>query len=269
VQLLITGAGTLAQALLERYPDAVLLTRGEYSVQRLRWRRPDVRAVIGDVRQTDLVYRAIVESGAERVVHTAAMKQVGASGANAIECASVNVDGTAAVVRACQQAGVPLLFTSSDKAVEPLNTYGKAKALAEDIVLGAGYTVTRWGNIIRSRGSVLERWERTGQIVVTDLAWTRFWLTRDEAAAFVESVLGMDGRLHVRMSKAASMGDLARAAQLAMRNPTCDERLNAAAPGEKPHERLALDHAHSGEAPRYSVDELTEMIMRDMARWPL
>lgn len=267
-RVLITGAGTLAQALLARFLGASLFTRGEYSVARLVWQGP-VRASIGDVRNADAVCRAVVDSEAEYVIHTAAMKQVGAGAANAVECASVNVEGTVSVLRSCQQAGVPMLFTSSDKAVEPLNTYGKAKALAEDIVLGAGMAVTRWGNIVRSRGSVLERWERTGQICVTDASWTRYWLTRDEAADFLRELVMADARgLHVRYSKSATMGDLVEAAVRAdVAHGTV--RTMDVAPGEKAHERLSLDHGTSADVERYTVDELAAIIRTDRERWPL
>lgn len=270
MNLLITGSGTLAQALLKRCPDATLYSRSEYTFARMIWEaNAPIKGCMGDIRDFDQLYRAIVDSGAEYVIHTAAMKQVGSGAANALECASVNVQGTATVVRACQQAGIPMLFTSSDKAVAPTNTYGKAKALAEDIVLGAGFTVTRWGNVIRSRGSVLERWERTGEIIVTNPDWTRYWLTRDEAAEFVLWVIAGNPSVYIKESKAASMRALAVAAANIFAIPY-HSKVDASreVPGEKPHETLD-GRQTSADVDRYTVDELTDIIRHDRERWPL
>lgn len=266
--VLITGAGTLAQALLVQYPGAVLYTRSEYAAWRLQCERPDLNVIVGDIRNYKSFERALVSAKPDCVVHTAAMKQVASGAGNAAECQAVNVMGTGTIVRACKAAGLPMVFTSSDKAVEPTTTYGKAKALAEDIVLQAGYPVTRWGNIVRSRGSVLERWQRTGQVVAVDPNWTRYWLTRDVAAEYLTGIAGCSAGVYVLASKAATMRTVIEASIEAY---NIDAPVVWSVPGdsEKPHEKLSVGDETSEHAPKYSVGEFREILCRELVRWPL
>lgn len=273
MNVLITGAGTLAQALLAHLPDSMaptLYCRSEYQAIRLGWAGSDVPVVLADVRSEFQFRHALHKHEVEYVIHTAALKQVGLGSANVLECAAVNVDGTANVVRACEAIGIPMLFTSSDKAVAPLNTYGKSKALAEDIVLSAGFAVTRWGNVIRSRGSVLERWERAGWIAVTWPGWSRFWLTRDTAAELV--LLAMQappGMVHVKPCKAMTLGALAQAAGSAYGIRVRPDDRVPAAPGDKDHELLDLEFESSQDAEQYTEQDMAEIIREDVRRWPL
>lgn len=271
MKVLITGAGTLAQALLAHMigpMTPVLYFRSEYQAVRLGWDDSEVPIVLGDIRNELRLRAALYEHEIDYVIHTAALKQVGSGSANVLECAAVNVDGTANVVRACQAVSAKMLFTSSDKAVAPLNTYGKAKALAEDIVLSAGFSVTRWGNVIRSRGSVLERWERSRRIAITWPGWTRYWLTRDAAAAFVFKAIEKPPGVHVKPSKAMRLGALATAASMAYGVPVEQDRV-ASAPGDKGHEMLGYEHGSSQDAEQYTEQDMADIILEDMRRWPL
>jgi FlaA1/EpsC-like NDP-sugar epimerase len=78
-----------------------------------------------------------------------------------------------------------LILVSTDKAVEPTSVMGATKRVAEQIVLAAGGTVLRLGNVLASRDSVAELFAQQialgGPITVTDPAARRYFLTLDEA----------------------------------------------------------------------------------------
>ena len=84
---------------------------------------------------------------------------------------------------------------SSAKAINPTNVYGTTKKAAEYIVQdlsGKGKTkfvVVRFGNVIRSRGSIIRVFERQireeGPVTVTDPGMKRFFMSIQEAVYLV------------------------------------------------------------------------------------
>lgn len=296
--LLLGATGTLGRTILRLWGeskedspgDVVGLSRDEYKVILGSWASQapfSYTHVLGDIRDPNRV--SIAMQGVDTVIHAAAMKQVGHSGPNVQELASVNVEGTANVLRCAQQAGVSrFIFVSSDKAVAPQNAYGMTKALGEQLVLaantgsldpwhyngmqtrlGMATAVVRYGNVIRSRGSVMERWERTGDIRITDA--TRFWWTRDDAAAFLlRSLASMHGgETFIPQMKAAHMSVAAGAYGVMLQGQSIAGAVSLPlGPGEKQHEVLSLGHPDSGAGEQFTVDELRALIESDQERWP-
>lgn len=100
------------------------------------------------------VERAFREFGPTRVLHTAAVSDVGACAADPAGSERVNVEGTRLVAEACGQAGAKLVFCSSDQvylgrpgreqggpykeeeACAPVQPYGRQK-LAAEVLCGA------------------------------------------------------------------------------------------------------------------------------------
>ncbi len=122
-----------------------------------------LRFLIGDVRDYQRVLRAMED--VDYVFHLAAMKHVPACEYNPFEAVQTNVIGTQNVIQAAMQSGVKkVLFTSSDKAISPTNTYGATKLTAERLISAAEYqkgpkstvfSSVRFGNVMGSRGSVI------------------------------------------------------------------------------------------------------------------
>lgn len=182
-----------------------------------------LRLFLGDVRDVARLSEAFYHC--DTVIHAAALKRVDAVAYNPGEVVKTNVVGTENVIRAALAAGVKkVLVISSDKAVAPTNIYGASKSMAEHVAVqsnsytypqGTRVSVLRYGNVIGSRGSVIETWKRqikAGQPVgITDVRMARFMLTIDEAVAFacqcVESMEG--GELFVPKVRTARMIDLA------------------------------------------------------------
>jgi UDP-N-acetylglucosamine 4,6-dehydratase len=178
-----------------------------------------------------------------------------------------NVGGAENVVWAARQAGVAkVVALSSDKAFEPCNTYGKTKALAEDIFLSANrergnhgpiFAVTRYGNVANSTGSVIPTWRARiaeGQaITVTSFECTRFWMTLPQAVALVMKTIDTmkGGELNIPDLPAYSIAGLVAA----MGNPPAI--VTGLGQGEKLHEGMAAGNT-SDKARRMTVDELAE-----------
>lgn len=182
---------------------------------RLRW-------FIGDVRDKDRLRRAM--EGCETVVHAAALKRVEVGQYCPDEMLKTNVLGAQNVIDAAREACVQnVVALSTDKAADPYNTYGVSKLMAERLFLNANnmqqahgprFSVTRYGNVSGSTGSVIPIWRKLlsegKRLPVTDQDCTRFWMSVDQA---VELVLWSIGRelLVVPELPAYRVGDLVEA----------------------------------------------------------
>jgi UDP-N-acetylglucosamine 4,6-dehydratase len=205
-----------------------------------------MRYFIGDVRDRDRLYRAL--DGVDVVVHAAAMKQVPACEYNPIEAVKTNVLGAANIVDAAIDRGVKkVIALSTDKAASPVNLYGATKLCADKLFIAGNsysgphvtrFSVVRYGNVLGSRGSVIPlflKMSRTGLLPITDARMTRFWVTLDQAAAFVMTCLErmQGGEVFVPKIPSMNIVDLARAIA-----PTCPTKVVGIRPGEKLHEVL-------------------------------
>jgi len=197
--ILITGAGTLTKAILtvaaRKQWDArfTVFSRGELNQAQLRARFPDARFVIGDVRDYERVNAAIV--GHETVIHGAALKRIPECEQQPDECWKTNVMGSAHVARACQLQGVKrCIGISTDKACRATTMYGASKLQMEKIfraqIGDCIFTLVRYGNVVASRGSVLELWQRqaaAGQpLTITRMSMTRFFMSPYQAVELID-----------------------------------------------------------------------------------
>lgn len=240
------GRGILRRAHRENWPaDFIVYSRDELKQAQCRKRYKDVRYVLGDVRDVERL--RLLFLGVDTVIHTAALKYVPEGETNVSECISVNVDGTAAVLRAAHEAGVQrVVCISTDKAVQPVNVYGATKMLVERLVGEAAewdtvdVTAVRYGNVIGSTGSVvpvlLEQARESGVITITDPAMTRYWLTVDEAIDLILTALSpraANGDVIVYNPRSMTLINLVDAITPSARNNIIGLR-----PGEKMHETL-------------------------------
>lgn len=205
-----------------------------------------VRPLIGDVRDRERLTHAMRE--VDVVVHTAALKQVPICEYNPFEAIQTNVVGAENVVAAALANEVPkTLALSSDKAVNPVNLYGATKLCAEKIFsqgnvyaggLKSRFASVRYGNVVGSRGSVIPLFKRQaedGELTITDEDMTRFWITLQQAVAFVIACLGRmeGGEVFVPKIPSMRVTDLADAIA-----PDARRRMIGVRPGEKINEVL-------------------------------
>lgn len=200
MDILVTGGtGSLGTALVPRLTkdghDVTVLSRDPHKQNALRAIAPEATFVLGDVCDPIVVGRAV--EGKDCVIHAAALKHVDIGEANVAEYVRVNILGSRNVVDACLTWGTPTaLLISSDKAVDPVNLYGKTKSVAEDLFVSAGFSAVRYGNVVSSRGSFLNVWEdrasKGQKIVLREPDPTRFFLSIDAAVGLVKSAISLD-----------------------------------------------------------------------------
>ncbi len=187
------------------------------------------------------------------VFHAAALKQVPSCEFYPIEAVYTNVLGTENILNAAIANGVKnVIVLSTDKAVYPINAMGMTKAVMEKVAIaksriqGEGGTVicvTRYGNVMASRGSVIPLFVdqlKTGRpITVTDPDMTRFMMTLDDSVDLVLFAYekGRGGDMFVQKAPAATIGQLARVLQELFRADN-ELRVIGTRHGEKKHETL-------------------------------
>lgn len=229
--LLVTGGtGSFGNAVVRRFLDSSLdeiriLSRDEKKQEdmRIKYGSKKLKFFIGDVRDRSSVDNAMV--GVDFVFHAAALKQVPSCEFFPLEAVNTNVMGTSNVIDSAVSHNVGrVVVLSTDKAVYPINAMGMSKALMEKVAVAKSRTndntvinITRYGNVMCSRGSVIPlftRQIRAGKrITITDPNMTRFMMTLDDAVDLVMFAFrhGRPGELFVQKAPAATIEVLAKA----------------------------------------------------------
>ncbi len=278
--VIIGGTGTLGTCLIEKlYADNEItcFSRDELKQQDMKRRFPNVRYVIGDIRDKQSL-RPVV-AGADAVFHVAALKHVDVLEENPTEAIKTNILGTINVAEACMEAGVEhVVFSSTDKAVLPINTYGMTKAVSERYLLSLNarqskthFAVYRWGNVLGSRGSVIHTFAKSireeGQVRVTDPRMTRFWIHISDAVDFMlDTYQNADPKEPmIPKMKAAPVMEIAEAMAKLIGVDNLKVSFVGLRAGEKIHETLISSHEYcvrSDNCPKLSPDELEAMLKR-------
>jgi UDP-glucose 4-epimerase len=165
--------------------------------------------------------------GVDYVFQAAALKQVPSCEFFPIEATKTNVLGTDNVINAAVSNKVKnVICLSTDKAAYPINAMGMSKALMEKVAVAASRDIpkggtkiclTRYGNVMASRGSVIphfvEQIKAGNPVTVTDSNMTRYLMSLDEAVDLVLFAFqnGNQGDLFVQKAPASTIGDLAQA----------------------------------------------------------
>lgn len=219
---------TMVREVLSRSAAEVrVFSRDEAKQDALRHSINDdrVRFYIGDTREMQSVRSAI--KGSDFVFHAAALKQVPSAEFFPLEAVKTNILGSANVLQASIESEVSsIVCLSTDKAVYPINAMGQSKAMMEKTAIAAAreslgsatrISVTRYGNVMYSRGSVIplfiSQLKQGASITVTDPNMTRFLMSLRQSVELVVYAMeqGNSGDLFVRKAPAATIGDLASA----------------------------------------------------------
>lgn len=229
--LLITGGtGSFGNAVLRRFLNSGLaeiriFSRDEKKQDDMRklYNSPKLKFYIGDVRDYQSVLNTV--RGVDFIYHAAALKQVPSCEFHPLEAVKTNVLGTENVLEAAINCGVKrVVVLSTDKAVYPINAMGISKAMMEKVAVAKSRSsnetiinVTRYGNVMCSRGSVIPLFThqiRAGEpITITDPHMTRFMMTLDDAVDLVLYAFehGKPGEIFVQKAPAATIENLAKA----------------------------------------------------------
>lgn len=233
IVLITGGTGSFGKTMLhdllqQGCGEIRILSRDEEKQDMLRntLRSSNVRFYVGDIRDRDSVERAI--SGATRVFHAAALKQVPSCEFFPLEAVKTNILGSENVIRAAVYAGVKsVVCLSTDKAVLPVNAMGMSKAMMEKLALalarsigGASKTtvsMVRYGNVMYSRGSAIPLFVnqiKTGRpITITEPTMTRFLMPLRDSVDLVSFAFinAKQGDLFIKKAAASTIADLVTA----------------------------------------------------------
>ena len=256
--ILVTGGTgsfgqTFTKVILGKYKPkkVIIFSRDEFKQHEMAKRFPNtkynIRYFIGNVRDRQRLERAF--EGVDYVIHAAALKQVPALEYNPIEAVKTNIMGANNVVDAALDRGIKkVIALSTDKAVNPINLYGATKLVAEKIFIDANaygggkviFSVVRYGNVVASRGSVIEallklKRQKAKVFPLTDEKMTRFWMTLEESVKLVLKALAEaeGGEIFVPRIPSMKIADLAKAIL-----PDCRFKKIGIRPGEKINELL-------------------------------
>lgn len=258
--LLITGGtGSFGNAVLNRFlntdhfSEIRIFSRDEKKQDDMRnqLKSDKLKFYIGDVRDYASIERAM--RGVDYVFHAAALKQVPSCEFFPMEAVKTNVMGTQNAIDAAVANKVSkIICLSTDKAAYPINAMGISKAMMEKVAVAASRTIpnndttvclTRYGNVMASRGSVIPLFLnqiKTGQtLTITDPNMTRFLMSLDEAVELVLFAFehGNQGDLFVNKAPAGTIGDLAQALK-ELSNATNEIKVIGTRHGEKLYETL-------------------------------
>ncbi len=230
--LLITGGtGSFGHAVLDKilptdsFAEIRIFSRDEKKQDDMRNRYADnrIKFYIGDVRDQFSV--DIAMKGVDYVFHAAALKQVPSCEFFPMEATRTNVLGTQHVLNAAIENKVKkVVCLSTDKAAYPINAMGITKALMEKVAIASSRNttdtvicVTRYGNVMGSRGSVIplfiDQIQQHKQLTITDPGMTRFLMSLEEAVELVLFAFenAAPGDLFVHKAPACTIETLAQA----------------------------------------------------------
>lgn len=292
--ILITGAGgsigsEICRQILRGRPDKlVLLDHAEYSLYHIEQQlselaegiepedRPTVIPVVGSMLNEMLVRSLIRIHSIDTVYHAAAYKHVPLLEHNEVVGVENNVMGTEILARlAVEEKLTRFTMISTDKAVRPESVMGASKRVAELVIQALAHQpdcptrfgIVRFGNVLDSSGSVVQRFRSQiaagGPVTVTHPDVTRFFMSIPEATQLVLQASAMASRGEVFVLE---MGDAIRIADLAKdmislsgmtlredQNPNGDVEIVyiGLRPGEKLYEELFVgEHTAPTEHPR-------------------
>ena len=218
-RLLTTGVG-----------EVRVFSRDENKQDNLRNELQDPRCqfIIGDTRNKDSAKKAI--KGADFVFHAAALKQVPSCEFFPHEAVLTNVIGSKNIIElAIENEVKSIVCLSTDKAVYPINAMGMSKALMERTAqafareshnFGTKISITRYGNVMMSRGSVIPRFinqlKSSQDVTITNGEMTRFMMSLSSSVGLVEYAMknAMSGDLFVQKAPACTVEDLVEAIRL-------------------------------------------------------
>ena len=281
-RVLVTGAcGTVGSELIRQ-----LLSNGDYDPAEVvgidnqetalffedQTYLHDTRArfFIADIRDRDELARRM--QGIDVVFHTAALKHVVLCERSPDQALQTNISGIQNVIAASIEAGVEkVIFTSSDKAVNPTNVMGTSKLMGERLMTAANsskrnesapvFASTRFGNVLGSSGSVIPIFHnqiaKGGPVTVTATEMTRFIMSIEEAVALVldSALQARGGEVFITKMPVIRIWDLARAMidELAPRYGFEPGQIEINVIGPKPGEKL-YEELMSEEETRRSVE---------------
>lgn len=280
--LILGGTGTLGHAMIEALPkDSYIrvVSRDELKLSELKRKFPHVETFVGDIRDKTSV--AARFKNIDVCFHFAALKRIPEMEAQPIESMKTNILGTINAAELAIAYGVKhFIFSSTDKACLPINSYGASKFLSEKILFSlndfsqnprerTNFSVYRWGNILGSRGSVLHSFKDSilndKPAHITNEQMSRFWIKIEDAVQFVLSTYQQESNIpKIPQMKSAKVTEVLSSIARVMKKDV-PYAVTGMRPGEKIHEDISFINdtcqtLNSNNADRFTPEELDALL---------
>jgi len=284
-RIMVTGAcGTVGKELVAQLStrfDIGMLTGLDHNESELAvledyyGNHPHIRFLLADIRDSTAMLRVL--RNVDVLFHVAGYKHVHVCERSPLEAIQTNVLGVQNVIQAALENGIErLVFTSSDKAVNPTNVMGTSKLMGERLItaaaldqcrVGAIFLSARFGNVLGSRGSVIpifcDQIRKGGPLTLTHPGMTRFIMSLADAVRLVidSIIFGRPGDVFITKMPAIKIADLATV-MVREYAPLCgrhakdiEVKIVGQKPGEKLYEELMNEEEtrRSVELERYFV----------------
>lgn len=180
---------------------------------------------VTDIRDKDALSSKMCD--VDIVFHAAALKHVVLCERSPEQAVQTNINGVQNIIFAANANNVEtVIFTSSDKAVNPTNVMGTSKLMGERLMTAANsnqrggntvYASTRFGNVLGSNGSVIPIFHNQiaegGPVTLTDKDMTRFVMSIHESVRLVldSAEQAKGGEVFVTKMPVVRIEDLANA----------------------------------------------------------
>lgn len=281
-KILVTGGtgyigSEIVRSLLKFKPNVVrILSNDEDATFRMMQelsKYDNVRYLIGDIRDRKRLVLAMEDI--DIVYHAAALKHVPLCEYNPFEAIKTNVLGTQNVIEtALTQRVDRVINISTDKAVNPANTMGATKLLAEKLIINANqykgnkptiFSSVRFGNVSFSRGSVIplfkEQIQQKKPITITNPEMTRFIMSVSDTIelVFKATLITKGGEVFILKMPVLKLADLidiiieTYADKYHYKKETITKRIIGLRPGEKMYEELMTE---SESAAAFETDDM-------------
>lgn len=208
--LIFGGSGSLGNEFIQKHVAHNTITNysrdeSKHWQMSLQYKTDQLRFIIGDIRDYNAVENAILREQPHIIIIMAALKHIDRCEYAIHECLQTNCLGPMNVLNAIEKNNDRLtrlectVMVSTDKACEPTNVYGMAKALAESAIVEKSLYVKnrkfvniRYGNVLNSRGSIIPLLHEKGRdtnvadFVLTHPEMTRFVMTLEQSVELIE-----------------------------------------------------------------------------------
>jgi len=258
--ILVTGgAGSIgteiSRQILNHNPKKIIvLDHSELNIYRFNKsvESNKIKLVLGDIKDTELVEKIILQNKIDYIFHAAAYKHVKFLEENVISAVKNNILGTQSILKAIKGKKIKFIFISTDKAVRPKNILGITKRIGELLVhftflengyQKSNYYIVRFGNVIGSDGSALPHFldqiKKNLPIQITDKKMQRYFMSIKEACNLVLQCSNLKNKNNIfflDMGKPIKIIDIINKMFAVYRQP--DQKLKIKISGNKFNEKI-------------------------------
>ena len=220
-----------------------------------------IKNILANVNDKNELEKVFVDTRPQIVFHAAAYKHVPIQELHPWKAIKTNIGGTLNLVELADKYTVDkFVLVSTDKAVNPVNTMGATKRMAEKIILSINqesstcFMAVRFGNVLGSSGSAIPTFQKQinkgGPISITHPEMVRYFMSIQEACQLILQcgAIGKDGDISLlEMGKPIKILQMAKdLIRLSGLEPEIDIPIvfTGLRPGEKLYEELSFSNEH-------------------------